>query len=113
MKRSDFLALIPALSATPLLAKNFVKSDKGIFLESPVPLEVASMPHMPSGAQLYDMKVKLYVEENGVEMQIGSATVREINMDRDLIYHEINGGYDRRPGAERWSMNCDIHFNWV
>lgn len=38
MKRSDFLAIIPALSAIPLLGKNITKTESGIFIEKPVPI---------------------------------------------------------------------------
>lgn len=42
MKRSDFLAIIPALSAIPLLGKNIVKTDGGIFIEKPKPIEIVN-----------------------------------------------------------------------
>lgn len=37
MNRKDFLAIIPALSAFPLLGKSITKTEGGIFIEKPVP----------------------------------------------------------------------------
>ncbi len=72
MKRSDFLAIIPALSAIPLLGKNIVKTDGGIFIEKPIPI----IPSIPAISNWYDIDVQLWVGDQ----QVGSGKLTQLTM---------------------------------
>jgi len=71
MKRSDFLAIIPALSAIPLIGKNIVKTDAGIFIEQPEPVSMS----IPSNFDPMRLNVRLY----DMDQHVGSAWIENFS----------------------------------
>ena len=78
MKRSDFLAIIPALSAIPLLGKNIVKTEGGIFIEKPLPIKIAQSL---DGFNPWEIDVHLMYRGR----KIGECFITQYNMHNDHI----------------------------
>lgn len=76
MKRSDFLAFIPSIAAIPLLGKNIVKTDGGIFIEKPVPL----VTNIPDSFNPMNLQVRLFYEGEDV----GSAVIDNFTINAPL-----------------------------
>lgn len=87
MKRSDFLAIIPALSAIPFLGKNIVKTDGGIFIEKPKPIEIVQDF---SDFNPWDIDVELHYKGR----KIGECYLTNINVWNEQIETSCrdNGG---------------------
>jgi hypothetical protein len=79
MKRSDFIASIPMLSAIPFIGRNIEQTEAGIFIEKPVPLlPITNVPHLTDFRQL---DVRLLLKD----VEIGRAYITEIKFFNEDI----------------------------
>jgi hypothetical protein len=105
MKRSDFLAFIPALSAIPLIGKNIVKTDGGIFIEKPVPIiEKANF----SDFNPWDMEVQLWWKGR----KIGDCYMTNFMVHNEMIETSCrdNGGATSiSPGLQSIQIEATVN----
>jgi hypothetical protein len=69
MNRRNFLAYIPALGALPYVGSEILKTDSGIVLQKPEPIEVVN--EMPT----FDMaKIEFHLVQEGITIAKGYCT---------------------------------------
>lgn len=110
MNRSDFLAMIPALSAIPFIGKNIVKTDGGIFIEKPVPIKTYN--HIPTDFNIHKLEVRIFANNQ----QVGTASIDAINVTNeqiDVSCRDNGGAYMTMPGPRDIKLECTAYLNFV
>jgi hypothetical protein len=96
MNRRSFLAFLPALSATPFMAKEFIKTDNEIIIQRPE-LVTAKMDHSDVYAAFKNGILKFHViHENKI---IGEGYITELSARSEMFPITTRDGWEENyPG---------------
>jgi hypothetical protein len=92
MNRRNFLAYIPALGALPYVGSEILKTDSGIVLQKPEPIEVVN--EMPT----FDMaKIEFHLVQEGITIAKGYCTNLTMHQEFEELGDADNGWKTKIP----------------